>query len=417
MQFAAAYQVLAERGRDRAHVLDQAPQRMRLVAQIGRVEQREHQGRLLQAPYQGLGRLRQAPVVDHVVEHRGDEVGERELRGRRTRRDQLLAHPQEVLPTRRPSVRRLVDRVRESHRVVLDRGNRLQTRDPTQMRTFAYIDQHGLSEAPGALLSDACVPSIGFGGGSAGRGSRRPCAIVGRGRRRVARLGASIAIGRVVELRCKLIGATRHHLTQGVGHPAEQHRTHDPTHARIVQCVHDRAHEGCGDAQRSQRIRAGLHGRHAGGHLDQLQGARIMVAVRRDPLCERTRQFVDAPLVEPRLVDGGMLAIGLAAARSRVDAARQRIETLGERLLCNLYPRTGIGLQPGGRGGADRLLGRRQLHAGTPQFGHQRRNRTARGVAQRRDRGLAKHRRRRRGRRGVRIRAHGAPSPAAVPPG
>ena len=88
VQFAAEGQVVGESDRDRADVFDQPPQRTRLVAEVGRIEQGQCDRRLLESPDQRFRGFGHPAVVDHVVEHRRDHVEHGQLRGRRTGQQQ-----------------------------------------------------------------------------------------------------------------------------------------------------------------------------------------------------------------------------------------------------------------------------------------------------------------------------------------
>ena len=126
IQFAAAREVIGERHRDRPEMLDEPAQRTRFVAEIRRVEQRQRHGRLLQPPHQRLGRLGHPAIVDHVVEHRADDVENRQLGGRSPGLRKPRARTPEEFASRLARVRRDSGGVSQRNRVALQFRNRLQ---------------------------------------------------------------------------------------------------------------------------------------------------------------------------------------------------------------------------------------------------------------------------------------------------
>ncbi len=136
IQLAAARQIVREGVDDRADVLDQAAQGSRFVPEVRGIHQRKRDRRLLQPPDQRLGRLRKSPVVDDVVEHRGDQVDRGELARADTGVAQPVACIAEEARARLPAVGRHADRMREGHRVAFDFDHRLQRRQHAQARQF-----------------------------------------------------------------------------------------------------------------------------------------------------------------------------------------------------------------------------------------------------------------------------------------
>ncbi len=152
IQLATARDVLRKCGGDRTEVLDQATQRTRIVAKVGRVEQRQRDHRLLQSPDQWLGSLGQAAIVDHVVEHRRNHVDHRDLRRRRPGFTQAGAHVAEELAARLTTVGHGADRVGEGNGIALDIEYRLQDRQHAQVLACGPIGQRRTAQGRGISI-------------------------------------------------------------------------------------------------------------------------------------------------------------------------------------------------------------------------------------------------------------------------